>query len=120
VAEGTRGADGRLGIEMLRLLSRHTWREKVRKAKKIKTKRVGKKASAKVRIVKRKTAKKARKAAPRYSPQTGQLTGRERGAQERLEARATELMGEGLSASDARMRARQEMRDNPTRDWRRG
>jgi uncharacterized protein YoaH (UPF0181 family) len=45
---------------------------------------------------------------------------RERGPQERLEARVQELMAQGLSAAEARMRAREEMRANPTRDWRKG
>jgi len=55
-----------------------------------------------------------------YNPQTGRLTGRAVGAQERLEKLAAKYVVEGMSASDARNRAREEMRANPRKDWRAG
>jgi hypothetical protein len=69
-----------------------------------------KKAAAKKTTRKRKT----------YNPQTGQLTGREVGAQVRLEQLAEEYIAEGMTPENARNRAREVMRDNPKRDWRRG
>jgi hypothetical protein len=42
------------------------------------------------------------------------------GAQERLEKLAAGYEAEGMSAADARHRARVEMRDNPRKDWRAG
>jgi hypothetical protein len=75
-------------------------------------------------MIKRKIAKKrsmAKKAkSKRYNPQTGRPTGRAIGAQERLEKLAAKYEAEGMSAPDARNRARMEMRDNPRKDWRGG
>ena len=67
----------------------------------------------------RKSTKKFKKP-PAYNPQTGRLTGRAVGAQERLETLAAKYMKQGLSPSDARTRAREEMRANPRKDWRAG
>jgi len=67
-----------------------------------------------------KTSRKRFKKPPSYNPQTGRLTGRAVGAQERMEKLAAHYMTQGLSASDARNRAREEMRANPRKDWRAG
>jgi hypothetical protein len=86
------------------------------KTKAKKASKKGKKTVA--NIGSKKTKKAARKG---YNPQTGQLTGRAVGAQERLEKYAERLMAaEGLSSPEARERARQEMRNNTTGDWRKG
>jgi hypothetical protein len=47
-----------------------------------------------------------------YNPQTGRLTGRAVGGQERLERLAEQYVAEGMTASEARTRAREELRDN--------
>jgi hypothetical protein len=76
-------------------------------------KRKAKKAAAK-KTTKRRSKKRA------YNQQTGQLTGRARPAQERLEALTQQYMQDGMDAASARQRARDDMRDNPKMDWRRG
>jgi hypothetical protein len=63
----------------------------------------------KVRKTARKTSRKKFKKSPSYNPQTGRLTGRAIGAQERMEKLAAHYMTQGLSASDARNRAREEI-----------
>jgi hypothetical protein len=55
-----------------------------------------------------------------FSQSTGKLTGRDKDAQARLEKRAAELERDGMSAADAKKAARQEMQDNPRKDWRAG
>ena len=74
----------------------------------------------KVRKTARKTSRKKFKKFPAYNPQTGRLTGRAVGAQERMEKLAAHYVTQGLSPSDARNRAREEMRANPLKDWRVG
>jgi hypothetical protein len=66
--------------------------------------------------------RKAKKAAKKkaYNTQTGRLTGREVGAQRRLELLAEQYQSEGMTADQARQRARAVMRDNPRKDWRGG
>jgi hypothetical protein len=64
--------------------------------------------------------KSAARKAKSYNPQTGKLTGRAIGAEKRLEMLTQRYQSEGMSAQDARQRARDEMRDNPRRDWRQG
>ena len=66
------------------------------------------------------TKSSGRKCKKAYNPQTGRLTGRAVGAQERLEKLTAKYMAEGMSASDARNRAREEMRANGRKDWRAG
>ena len=66
------------------------------------------------------TSRKKFRKPPSYNPQTGRLTGRAVGAQERLEKLAAKYVADGMSASDARNRAREEMRANPRKDWRTG
>jgi hypothetical protein len=60
-------------------------------------------------------AKKAKRASkPRgYNPQTGSPTGKAMGDVERLEQLAAEFMAQGMSARDARERARAIMRSTP-------
>jgi hypothetical protein len=60
-------------------------------------------------------AKKAKRASrPRgYNPQTGSPTGKAMGDVERLEQLTTEFMAQGMSARDARERARAIMRGTP-------
>jgi hypothetical protein len=75
------------------------------------------------RKVKRRTA--AKKSAPRkmkrgYDIHTGKPTGREVQAMHRLQVLTERYMSEGLTPADARMRAREELRANPRRDWRAG
>ena len=60
------------------------------------------------------------KGSAKYNPQIGKLTGREAGAQMRLEELTEKYQADGMSAQEARQRARDVMRDNPKRDWRRG
>jgi hypothetical protein len=73
------------------------------------------------RVAKTKKRRPATKSASKsYNPQTGKLTGRAIGAQQRLETLAQKYQSEGMSAQDARQRARDEMRSNPRRDWRHG
>jgi uncharacterized protein YoaH (UPF0181 family) len=55
-----------------------------------------------------------------YSVTTGKLTHRDRTAQERLELLAEQLRAGGMSKEEAFMIAREEMRDNPRKDWRAG
>jgi len=85
------------------------------------------KKQAKAKKAKRPIARKAKRPIARksaaghgYNPHTGKPTGRAIGAQERLEKLAAKYEAEGLSAPEARARAREEMRDNPRKDWRVG
>lgn len=55
-----------------------------------------------------------------FSQGTGRLTGRDKDAQERLEKRAAQLERDGMSSDEAKKAAREEMRDNPRKDWRAG
>jgi hypothetical protein len=72
------------------------------------------------KTAKRGTVKKSARKTKSYNPQTGKLTGRAIGAQQRLDTLAERYQSEGMSAEDARQRARDEMRNNPRRDWRHG
>jgi hypothetical protein len=65
-------------------------------------------------------ARKKASARKSYNPQTGALTGREVSAQVRLDKLTERYEAEGLSRPEARARARVEMRDNNTSDWRKG
>jgi hypothetical protein len=50
--------------------------------------------------------------------QSGRPSGREVGAQIRVEKLAAEYVAQGASPDEARARAREELRANPSRDWR--
>jgi uncharacterized protein YoaH (UPF0181 family) len=85
----------------------------------VKTRKSGGARKMKIKPAAKIGVKKSRRKG--YNPQTGQLTGRAVEAQERLEKYAERLMAaEGLSSPEARERARQEMRNNTTGDWRKG
>jgi hypothetical protein len=75
---------------------------------------------SKTRVVVAKKSVRKSKARKKYNPQTGKITGRAVGAQERLEALAKKYQAEGMELQDARQRAREEMRNNPRKDWRAG
>jgi len=55
-----------------------------------------------------------------FSQSTGKLTGRDKDAQKRLDKRAEQLQAEGAPKVEATKTAREEMRDNPRKDWRGG
>jgi hypothetical protein len=55
-----------------------------------------------------------------WTASTARLSGREIKANKRLEKRIAELEATGLSRAAARKKARDEMRDNPRKDWRAG
>jgi hypothetical protein len=64
--------------------------------------------------------RKKKAAGKAYNQQTGQITERAAKAQARLEARIKKLQNDGMTLETVRRRARDEMRDNPKPDWRRG
>jgi hypothetical protein len=55
-----------------------------------------------------------------YNISTGQLTGREIKAKKGLDVLVAKYVVEGMTKEDATDRARNEMRDNPRKDWRAG
>jgi hypothetical protein len=53
-----------------------------------------------------------------FDPQTGRIGGRAAHAQIRLEALTKKYQAAGMPLEEARQRARNELRDNPRKDWR--
>jgi hypothetical protein len=64
--------------------------------------------------------KASRKRVGQYNAQMGTLTGGEVKAKQREDKLVQQFQLEGMTAPEARQRARQIMRDNPRKDWRRG
>jgi hypothetical protein len=83
----------------------------------VKRKKVKRKPAIKRR---RKMARAAKKARPAYDIHTGKPTGRDATAMQRLEKLTEKYVAEGMSLSEARAKARADMRANPRMDWRVG
>ena len=85
---------------------------------------VKRKRKTKVTVKRRKMAKSAkkgvRKTRPGYDISTGKPTGRDASAMQRLEMLTEKYVAEGMSLTEARAKARAEMKANPRMDWRVG
>lgn len=69
-------------------------------------------------MAKKRKAVKRHKSAKSYNAQMGTLSGREVRAKKREDDLVRQYQHNGMSADAAQRRARDEMRNNPTRDWR--
>jgi len=78
------------------------------------------KIKRRVAVKRRKMARAAKKSRPGYDISTGKPTGRDASAMQRLEMLTEKYVAEGMSLTEARAKARAEMKANPRMDWRVG
>jgi hypothetical protein len=82
------------------------------------TKKAPKKTSKRTtRKTARKTKAKVARRTKAKAPKTGRITGQQRQSLQRLDPLTKKYQFEGMSPEDARQRAYNELRNNPSRDW---